>query len=64
MAVALQDRYSKLVEAKLAAEIAGACILAFFQPPMYGAYIAAIGIATKAADEILLLFVKDAEKKE
>lgn len=46
-----------------AAEIAGACLLAFFQPPMYGAYIAAIGIATKAADEILLLFVKDAEKK-
>jgi hypothetical protein len=46
-----------------AAEIAGACLLAYFQPKMFGAYIAAIGIATKAVDEILLLFVKDAEKK-
>lgn len=46
-----------------AAEIAGACVLAYFQPPMFAAYIAAIGIATKAADEIMLLFVKDAAKK-
>lgn len=41
------------------AEIAGACLLAYFQPPMFGAWIAAVGIATKAADEIMLLFVKD-----
>ena len=42
-----------------AAEIAGMALMAFFQPPMYGAWIAAIGIAAKAVDEILLLFVKD-----
>lgn len=60
MSKKLYSLISGLLEA---AEIAGACLLAFFQPPMYGAYIAAIGIATKAADEILLLFVKDAEKK-
>ena len=39
----------------LAAEV----LVVYFQPPMYGAIIAAIGIAAKAADEILLLFVKD-----
>ena len=32
--------------------------VAFFQPPMWGAIFAAIGVASKAADEILLLFVK------
>lgn len=42
-----------------AVEIAGVCTLAFFQPANYGAWMAAVGIATKAADEILLLFVKD-----
>jgi len=42
-----------------AVEIAGVALLAFFQPAMYGAWIAAIGIAAKAVDEILLLFVKD-----
>ena len=42
-----------------AAEIAGCVTLAYFQPPMFTAWIAAVGIATKAADEILLLFVKD-----
>ncbi len=33
--------------------------VAYFQPAMYGAIIAAIGIGAKAADEILLLFVKE-----
>jgi hypothetical protein len=47
---------SALIEA---AEIAGCALLAYFQPNMYLAYIAAIGIGTKAVDEILLLFVKD-----
>jgi hypothetical protein len=42
-----------------AAEIAGMALVAYFQPPMYGAIIAAIGIVAKAVDEVLLLFVKD-----
>ena len=33
--------------------------VAYFRPPMYGAIIAGIGIAAKAADEILLLFVDE-----
>lgn len=32
-------------------------LLAYFQPANYGAFMAAVGIAAKAADEILLLFV-------
>lgn len=42
-----------------AVEIAGVALVAYFQPPMYGAIIAAIGIVAKAVDEVLLLFVKD-----
>lgn len=42
-----------------AASIAGVAFVAYFQPPMYGAIIAAIGIAKTAADDILLLFVND-----
>lgn len=42
-----------------AAAIAGCALVAFFQPPMYGAIIAAIGIAKVAINDILLLFVKD-----
>ena len=38
---------------------AGEILLAFFQPANWGAWMAAIGIAAKAVDEILLLFVKD-----
>jgi hypothetical protein len=34
-------------------------LVAYFQPAMYGAIIAAVGIGAKAADEILLLFVKE-----
>lgn len=34
-------------------------LLAFFQPAMYGAIIAAVGIGAKAVDEILLLFVTE-----
>lgn len=47
---------SALIEA---VEIAGCATLAYFQPQNYLAWIAAIGIITKAADEVLLLFVKD-----
>lgn len=38
---------------------AGEILLAYFQPANWGAWMAAIGIAAKAVDEILLLFVKD-----
>lgn len=34
-------------------------LLAYFQPAMFGAIMAAIGIAAKATDEILLLFVTE-----
>lgn len=34
-------------------------LVAYFQPAYYGAIIAAVGIGAKAADEILLLFVKE-----
>lgn len=34
-------------------------LLAFFQPAMYGAIMAAVGIGAKAAEEILLLFVTE-----
>ena len=44
-----------------AAATAASVCLAYFQPAYYGAIIAAIGVATKAADEILLFFV-DKEK--
>ena len=52
---------SNLVDA---AAIAGCALVAFFQPPMYGAIIAAIGIAKVAINDILLLFVKDEEAKK
>ena len=42
-----------------AAALASTALVAFFQPTMYGAIIAAIGIGKTAADDILLLFVKD-----
>ena len=42
-----------------AAAIAGIALVGFFQPPMYGAIIAAIGIAKVAINDILLLFVND-----
>ena len=47
-----------------AAAIAGVALVAFFQPTMYGAIIAAIGIAKVAINDILLLFVKDKEAKK
>lgn len=47
-----------------AAAIAGTALLAFFQPTMYGAFIAAIGIAKVAINDILLLFVTDKEAKK
>lgn len=54
---------SKKTYAFISAIIGGLTIIgegavAYFQPPMWGAIFAAIGIASKAADEILLLFVK------
>lgn len=36
----------------------GSAIVAFFQPPMYGAIISAIGSGVIAVNDILLLFVK------
>lgn len=41
---------------------AGSAFVAFFQPAMYGAIIAAIGIGVTAVNDILLLFVKPEEK--
>ena len=35
-------------------------LVGFFQPHMYGAIIAAIGIGVPAVNDILLLFVKEA----
>ena len=37
-------------------------LLAYFQPDKWGLYMAAAGIAAKAADEILLLFVDKTTK--
>lgn len=42
-----------------AAATAASVCLAYFQPANYGAFIAAVGIGAKAADEILLLFVNE-----
>jgi hypothetical protein len=47
-----------------AAAIAAVALVAFFQPAMYGAIIAAIGIAKVAINDILLLFVNDKEAKK
>lgn len=47
-----------------AAAIAGIALVGFFQPPMYGAIIAAIGIAKVAINDILLLFVDDTKSKK
>lgn len=41
-----------------AAGTVGSAIVAYAQPTMYGAVIAAIGIAVAAINDILLLFVK------
>ena len=47
-----------------AAAIAGIALVGFFQPPMYGAIIAAIGIAKVAINDILILFVDDTKSKK
>ncbi len=47
-----------------AAAIAAIALVGFFQPPMFGAIIAAIGIAKIAINDILLLFVTDKEAKK
>lgn len=38
-------------------------IVGYAQPPMYGAILAAIPIATTAINEIMMLFVVDGTKK-
>lgn len=47
-----------------AAAIAGIALVGYFQPPMYGAIIAAIGIAKVAINDILLLFVDETKSKK
>lgn len=42
-----------------AAAIAGIALVTYFKPPMFGAIVAAIGIAKIAINDILLLFVKE-----
>ena len=42
-----------------AGAIAGIALVGYFEPPMYGAIIAAIGIAKIAINDILLLLVKE-----
>lgn len=39
-------------------------LVGFFQPPMYGAIIAAIGIGVPAVNDILLLFVAPSENNK
>ena len=46
-----------------AAAIAAIALVGFFQPPMFGAIIAAVGIAKIAINDILLLFVNEEGKK-
>ncbi len=49
-----------LISGLIGAAATAACVLvAYFQPANYGAIIAAIGVGSKAADEICLLFVKE-----
>ena len=52
---------SNLVDA---AAIAGVALVAYFGPHMYGAIIAAIGIAKVAINDILLLFVDETKSKK
>lgn len=52
---------SNLVDAGAIAAIA---LVGFFQPPMYGAIIAAIGVAKVAINDILLLFVDDTKSSK
>lgn len=52
---------SNLVDA---AAIAASALLGYFQPPMFGAIIAAVGIAKVAINDILLLFVDDTKSSK
>ena len=47
-----------------AGAIAASALLAYFQPPMFGAWIGAVGIVKVAANDILLLFVDDTKSKK
>ena len=42
-----------------ACAIASIALVGYFEPPMFGAIIAAIGVAKIAINDILLLFVKE-----
>jgi hypothetical protein len=42
-----------------AGAIASCALVTYFAPPMFGAIVAAIGIAKIAINDILLLFVKE-----
>ncbi len=48
----------------IAAGDAAIALVAYFQPAMFGAIIAAIGIGVAAVNDILLLFVKEGPEKE
>ncbi len=56
MSKKLYGLISNLVDAGAIAAIA---LVTYFQPPMFGAIVAAIGIAKIAINDILLLFVKE-----
>ena len=61
MSKKLYGLISNLVDA---AAIAAIALVAFFQPPMFAAIVAAIGIEKIAINDILLLFVTDKEAKK
>lgn len=56
MSKKLYGLISSLIDAGAIAAIA---LVTFFQPPMFAAIVAAIGIAKIAINDILLLFVKE-----
>ena len=56
--------YGLIINLVDAAAIAAIALVLHFEPPMYGAIVAAIGIAKVAINDILLLFVKDKEAKK
>lgn len=55
MSKKLYGLISSLVQCAGGAAIA---LVSYFQPPMFGAIVAAIGIGVPAINDILLLFVK------
>lgn len=61
MSKRLYGLISSLVDAGAITAIA---LVTFFQPPMFAAIVAGIGIAKIAINDILLLFVNDKEAKK